>query len=121
MDTTVLILLSLFVVKHFIVDFLLQKKYQYSNKGIYGHPGGILHAGLHGIGTWLCLVFFTPIALGLALLDFAAHYHIDWAKTNINQHMGWGPNTHEEFWYLLGLDQFLHYLTYVGLVVLAVS
>lgn len=113
---TIITLLALFGTKHFIVDFLLQKKYQYSNKGIYGHPGGILHAGLHGISTWLCLFFITPFAIHMAFVDFVAHYHIDWAKTNINQKMGWGPNTHEEFWYLLGLDQFLHYLTYVFII-----
>lgn len=119
--TTIIILLTLLGIKHFVVDFLLQRKYQYSNKGKYGHPGGLLHAGLHGIGTWLCLVALSPLALVLAIADAVAHYHIDWAKTNINQKMGWGPNTHEEFWWLLGLDQLLHYLTYVviiGVVVL---
>jgi len=112
----IIILLALFGTKHFIVDFLLQRKYQYSNKGVYGHPGGILHSGLHGIATWACLVFFTPLAVHAAFVDFILHYHIDWAKTNINQKMGWTANTHEEFWWLLGLDQFLHYLTYVGII-----
>lgn len=54
----------------------------------------------------------------LGLIDFVIHYHIDWAKMNLNAKMGWGANTHEEFWWLLGLDQFLHALTYVGLVYL---
>jgi hypothetical protein len=118
--TTIIILLTLFGIKHFVVDFLLQRKYQYSNKGKYGHPGGLLHAGLHGIATWLCLVYFTPLAILLAVADTVAHYHIDWAKTNINEKMGWAPNTHEEFWWLLGLDQFLHYLTYVTIIAVVV-
>jgi hypothetical protein len=112
----IILLLGLFGIKHFIVDFLLQRAYQYKNKGVYGHPGGLLHAALHGVSTWLCIVWFTPFAIALAMFDFVAHYHIDWAKTNINQRMGWGPNTHEEFWWLLGLDQFLHYLTYVAII-----
>ncbi len=29
--------------------------------------------------------------------------------------MGWGPTTHEEFWVLLGVDQFLHGVTYIAL------
>lgn len=115
MDTTLLIL-TLLVAKHFIVDFPLQPKYQWSNKGTYGHPGGILHAGLHGLGTWLCLLPFSTIALPLAFADMLIHYHIDWAKMNINKHYGWGANTHEQFWWLLGLDQFLHYLTYIGII-----
>jgi hypothetical protein len=30
--------------------------------------------------------------------------------------MGWSANTHEQFWWLLGLDQYLHALTYIGLI-----
>lgn len=116
-DELIFVLFTLFGFKHFIIDFLLQKKYQYANKGIYGHPGGLLHAGLHGVGTFLCLVFFVPEWAGfLAILDAVLHYHIDWAKTNINAYYKWGPNTHEEFWWLLGLDQLLHFLTYVLII-----
>lgn len=113
----ILILSLLLFTKHFIVDFPLQHRYQYSNKGRYGHPGGLLHAGLHGIGTYLCFVWFAPMAaIYLALIDAVVHYHIDWAKVNINDKMKWGPQTHEQFWWLLGLDQYLHALTYIGLI-----
>jgi hypothetical protein len=113
----VLLMLTLLITKHFIVDFPLQSAYQYTNKGTYGHLGGILHAGLHGIGTFLCLIVFSPLAVLFAVVDMCIHYHIDWAKTNINAKMGWGPTTHEQFWWLLGLDQLLHYLTYIGILV----
>jgi Protein of unknown function (DUF3307) len=115
MDTTLLILFLLFT-KHFVIDFPLQKPYQWMNKGTYGHPGGLLHSGLHGLGTWLSLVWFTPYAIALALFDFVVHYHVDWAKMNLNAKMGWGANTHEEFWWLLGLDQYIHSLTYIAIV-----
>jgi hypothetical protein len=111
----ILIVLTLLVTKHCIVDFPLQTRFQYSNKGTYGHPGGILHAGMHGIGTYLCLFAFTPIAVWMAFVDAVVHYHIDWAKMNLNSRLGWGANTHEQFWWLLGLDQYLHYITYIGL------
>jgi hypothetical protein len=116
METTLLIF-TLLITKHFIVDFPLQQAYQYTNKGTYGHPGGILHAGLHGIGTFLCLMVFSPFAVLFAFVDMIVHYHIDWAKMNINSKLGWGPTTHEQFWWLMGLDQLLHYLTYVGILV----
>ena len=116
METTLLIF-TLLITKHFIVDFPLQQAYQYTNKGTYGHPGGILHAGLHGIGTFLCLMVFSPFAVLFAFVDMIIHYHIDWAKMNINSKLGWGPTTHEQFWWLMGLDQLLHYLTYVGILV----
>lgn len=114
-----LILLMALAFKHFIVDFPLQAHpYQYKNKGTYGHPGGILHSGLHAAGTLICLVFFAPIQIAafLALVDGAVHYHIDWAKMNLNKKFGYDPTTHEEFWVLLGLDQLLHTLTYIWIV-----
>jgi hypothetical protein len=111
----VIVLLFLFSVKHVVADFFLQGPYQYLNKGNYGHPGGILHSAIHALFTLAIVVFFAPIdlALGAALFDFVVHYHVDWAKTRINAKFGWGANTHTEFWYLLGVDQFLHTLTYL--------
>jgi Protein of unknown function (DUF3307) len=113
-----LLILVLLFTKHFIVDFPLQTKFQWSNKGTYGHPGGALHALLHYFGTFLVLIWFGPIhtAILLAFADGVIHYHIDWAKMKLNAMMQWAPNTHEQFWWLLGLDQYLHALTYIGLV-----
>ena len=108
-----LILLALLFTKHFIVDFPLQKPYQYLNKGTYGHPGGVLHAWLHAMGTLLCFYWIAPVAAWyLALADGVIHYHIDWAKMN------WGNRDIENpsFWAHLGLDQMAHQLTYIGLV-----
>ena len=118
-----LILFVLFSIKHFIIDFPLQKPYQWMNKGTYGHPGGILHAGLHALGTLLVLLPVTLVfwpSLILSVLDGVIHYHVDWAKMNINKHYAWKPDTHEQFWILLGLDQLLHMLTYIGIIALAV-
>jgi hypothetical protein len=114
-----LFLIFLLFTKHFIVDFPLQKEYQWRNKGTYGHPGGLLHAGLHGIATWACFAWIDPTAgVGLGVIDALLHYHIDWAKMNLNAKMGWGPSTHEEFWILLGVDQYLHAITYFFLIYL---
>lgn len=114
----VVMLLSFFGIKHFVVDFLLQRAYQYKNKGTYGHPGGLLHAALHGLGTVLVLWIFAdlPWIVMMAVFDMVVHYHVDWAKTNINARFGWTPTTHDEFWWLLGLDQLLHFLTYVAII-----
>lgn len=115
----VLLLVFLLFTKHFIVDFPLQTKFQYSNKGSYLHPGGLLHAFLHGCGTYFCFAWYAPLAAGyLAIVDIVIHYHIDWAKVNLNSKFGWGPTTHEQFWWLLGFDQYLHALTYIGLIYL---
>lgn len=112
----VMTLWLMIICKHLIVDFLWQGPYQYKNKGTYGHPGGILHAGLHTITTFgilltFCVSSWTTL-LALALFEGVTHYHIDWFKMNLNKKKGWGPTTHEEFWYLLGADQFAHFIIY---------
>lgn len=119
----ILILLTLLALKHFIVDFPLQVwAYQYANKGTYGHPGGLLHSGLHGIGTAIILfIVSAPLVFALAVFDAVVHYHIDWAKMSLNKHFGWGPTTHHEFWVLLGIDQMLHSLTYLAICWFVVS
>lgn len=112
----IMVLWLLFILKHLVVDFFWQKPYQYLNKGTYGHPGGIVHAGLHGITTFLILIAVCasswPTLLFLAFFDMATHYHIDWAKVQINKKKDWGPTTHEQFWWLLGADQTAHFLVY---------
>ena len=51
-----LIVVALLLAKHFICDFVLQTPYQIRNKSIYGHPGGLLHAGIHAAATALVLL-----------------------------------------------------------------
>lgn len=116
--SNILLLMVMLQVKHLIVDWLYQPKYEWSNKGTYGHWGGVRHALKNALGTAGCFyVFVSPTsALIVLLIDFVIHYHIDWAKMNINQAQGWGPLTHEEFWWLTGTDQFLHQITYLFLI-----
>ncbi len=107
-----------FAIKHFICDFVLQRSYQYLNKGIYGHPGGLLHAALHGIGTFVVLLPLGMLpALSGAAFDSIVHYHLDWGRARVNDHYKF-TTTQDAFWVLLGLDQLLHALTYVVIVAL---
>lgn len=110
-----LVILSLLLTKHFLVDFPLQTNYQIQNKGTYGHWGGIQHSLYHGFGTAVCLVLFTPWHLVWGIVDAVVHYHIDWAKMNINRRTGW-TTADPEFWWLLGADQYLHAMTYIAIV-----
>ena len=112
-----------FLVKHFVCDFPLQATpWMYRNKGTYGHPGGLAHAMIHGVGTALVLGFSVGgTATLLAIADMIVHYHIDFAKMRIGARYQLTPVNSEWFWIVLGFDQLLHYLTYVGLVMLAVS
>ena len=116
MTATVFILLALFGIKHFIADFLMQFSYMLREKGIYGAEGGLHHAGVHASWTFLILVPFIhrpSDLIALSLVDFVLHYHIDYFKQQLNK--GLTPKD-RNFWIWLGLDQALHYLTYVGII-----
>lgn len=121
-NSIVLFILSLLFIKHFLADFPLQSPYQWMNKGTYGHMGGILHSFLHALFSFGILVpWFGLAALPAVIVEFVLHYHIDWAKMNINDFYGWKCNQHSEFWALLGFDQFLHTATYIGMVAYLVN
>lgn len=113
-------LFTLFLIKHFLCDFPLQTRYQYSNKGILWHPGGLLHAFITIAGSAIILLlwgFLEFEVLGFLLaFEFVIHYFMDWAKVNINEYYDWKPNTSEYYWWLLGFDQLVHMLTYVVMI-----
>ncbi len=118
-----LIALAVFQIKHLVADFLLQTPYMFRNKGTYGHPGGLAHAGLHGVlslpALWV-LGAGPAAALMLVLAEMVAHYHIDWAKEQLGRRLGTTPEQ-ARFWHLLGADQFLHQMTYLALLMAAVT
>lgn len=115
----VLAAVAVLMLKHTMADFFLQSPYQYCNKGIYGHPGGLLHAGIHTLLTPFVYLVIAPtslaLAVGLALGEFAVHYHVDWTKEHFTKGNGLTPQM-AGFWHALGLDQLLHGLTYVAIV-----
>jgi hypothetical protein len=119
--TVPLIAIALLQLKHMICDGPLQTLRMVQDKSVYGKPMGVLHALIHVLGTAVVLLPF-GVALGtvvmLLALEFALHYHIDYAKEKIVKTMGWttkdGP-----YWWALTTDQGLHHLSYVLLVWLA--
>ena len=109
--------------KHFLCDFVLQTEYQVRTKGNYGHFGGILHSGLHIVGTIPALYILgaTPAAGALVLLaEFVIHYHTDWSKVQIDKRYDWGI-ADQRYWILFGTDQLIHQLTYLGIVYVLLS
>jgi hypothetical protein len=108
----------LLLLKHFICDFVLQNSDMALAKAIYGSNGSLRHSMHHGMGTFIVSVMFLvpAMAIGLALLDFLIHYHIDWIK------MKFGPRSYKDkhYWVWFGADQFLHQLTYILLLILVI-
>lgn len=112
-----IILIALLLIKHFVCDFVIQAPYMLEQKGTYGADGGVHHAWLHSLGTWAVLFPFTDLftATSMSMLDGVVHYHIDWAKIKLSS--VWQPH-HWAYWVWFGLDQLLHALTYVAIVVI---
>ncbi len=122
-ESVILVLFAVLMAKHYIFDFVLQTPYMFQNKWSYGHPGGILHAGLHALGSIVAIVILPPaflVAVAIVVGEFIIHYHIDWTKEQIERRLKLSSSDAAHF-YLLGADQFLHQLTYVGIVAVLIT
>lgn len=118
-----LIVVLLLLVKHYMWDFYYQPPYMWKNKGTFGHPGGLLHAGAHAASTLIIISGLIGLqdALFLSICEFVIHYFMDFYKMNINREMGWACNTHDQFWQLTGFDQLVHQITYIAIAAFVVK
>ncbi|MDZ7709903.1 MAG: hypothetical protein U5K36_07465 [Roseovarius sp.] len=66
--------------------------WQVETKGRYGHPGGLVHAGLHGLLSLPVLMVAAPPAPGLfaalVVAEVVLHAHIDRARARIAARRG---------------------------------
>ena len=116
MIETMLILLILFQVKHWYIDFVNQDMEEVNHKGIYMDWRGVKHSVKHGLGTIWCLWVicgsdYILFALVMGAFDFLVHYHVDWTKMNFGNRDINDP----KFWNHLGLDQMAHQITYIAI------
>jgi len=113
---TVLLVFCLLQIKHFLADFVFQTPRMMYEKGTYGAAHGVYHSLCHSAGTLLAFVWLHPIiGLVTAFFDFLLHYHIDWAKSNINKKYKYTQDN-PKFWMWFGLDQLAHQFTYIVLI-----
>jgi len=122
MFDSIFILLALLFIKHWYIDFVNQSSEEVAGKGTYGNAHGVMHSIKHGVGTFVIMWLFLAdplLSIIVGFIDFVLHYHIDWAKININRR--WNYTVEQpQFWAWLGADQLAHSLTYIGLVWLIV-
>ena len=112
----ILLLLTLFQIKHYYADFVIQTYQQTVRKGIYKDIIGISHSLDHIWTTMVALliynIFFPISAIAIiliAVIEGIVHYHIDWTKV----YYGSKDITKPAFWNQFGLDQLAHQLTYI--------
>jgi len=121
--TEILFVLLALQFKHCLGDFIFQTKFMVENKGKYGHLGGLYHSGIHAILSLLVLSIafgFSKNILMLCALEFVVHYHIDWGKYKITSKSNW-TSKDSQFWWAVGIDQFLHQLTYIIMLLIVLK
>ena len=102
-----------FLLKQLVCDFLLQTKWMALGKE---RPRGWLapllaHAGVHGAATAAIFAVFAPDLVWLGAVDFVIHCLIDRAKALVGRRYGL-TQTNTFYWWLFGVDQFLHHATH---------
>lgn len=110
--------LALFELKHFACDFVFQTAYIVRHKGIYGHSAGIIHAGLHALGSLPAILLLTDAATLVAVIvavEFLVHYHVDWLKLFIDRR-GNLDMSQGTYWMVFGADQLIHQMTYLAIL-----
>lgn len=116
--TYIILVLVLFQVKHWVIDFIFQTDEMVHGKGIYGNFNGIEHSLQHAIGTFFIGLAIAPsVAVLIAFIDFITHYHIDYCKMKFGNR----DIKTKAFWVHLGLDQMAHQLTYIGLLAIMIA
>lgn len=114
-----LVLLGLLQIKHLLADFIFQSDFIIQNRRQYGHPGGLLHASIHGVGSLAVLFAAGPavgtLALAVVVAEVVIHYHIDWSKDQLTTRLAL-TQSNSAYWWLMGTDQTLHQLTYLAMV-----
>ncbi len=113
--SAVLAVMAILLIKHFLFDFVLQGPAQLRHKAQYGHPFGLLHAGLQAAGSLPAFLVVAPsaaVAAAIVAGEFAVHYHLDWGKEQLLRRTGWSYGD-SRYWAVFGADQMIHGLTYV--------
>lgn len=114
----VLFLLFLLQIKHMFADFFLQTQRMLSDRSEYFHLGRIQHVLIHAGGSAIAfaILLTNPMFILIAtVIEAIAHYHIDWAKGRYSSDAKHTPED-AGYWRAVGLDQALHQITYIVMV-----
>ncbi|MEC8273815.1 MAG: hypothetical protein VXZ76_03150 [Bacteroidota bacterium] len=104
------------LIKHAIVDLGIQSHVKGLDKSRY-FSNAHIHYAHHGISTFIIALFFVDpiIALLCAIIDYTAHWHIDFAKHRVNTHFELEARS-IAWWWTNSADAALHFITYYAIV-----
>ena len=110
----------LLTVNHTICDLALHRLFP-ADKKFYFNPPAHIHYFHHGLGSFLAgLMFGVPFAVTIGVIDYFAHWQIDYVKTVIRDKYNM-ISSEDRYWFLQTADQALHFFTYYCFVLLAIS
>ena len=106
------------LIKHAIVDLGIQSHLNDIDKNRYISNAHI-HYLHHGISTFLIALFFTSpqLAILCAIIDYVAHWHIDFVKHNVTTIFNIEGKS-LVWWWISAADAALHFLTYYVIILL---
>ena len=110
----------LFTIKHFLADWKLQSNEMSNGKRLKGWDGVEYlskHSFVHSALTFTILVCagFLWLAIVIALIEFVLHFSIDYCKIIVEKRHQIQFKS-RKFWMLLTVDQGLHFLCYLGII-----
>lgn len=102
--------------KHAVADLALQNYLTGINKLDYWGDGH-KHYIHHGLLTFIVSLLFVDVSLAIviAIVDYVAHWHIDFYKHQICRVFKVQGKS-RAWWWITSIDQILHYSTYYFLV-----
>jgi len=114
--------LTIFVIKHLVADFLLQPGWmsrgKSQTKNWFLPTAG--HAAVHAAATGVIFGLLAPSFVWLAGVDLLVHFAIDRSKVVANR--AYSLDIHKQgFWFLFGVDQTLHELTNIAFALVIAS
>ncbi|NDB64844.1 MAG: DUF3307 domain-containing protein [Euryarchaeota archaeon] len=111
-------ILFLLFIKHAIADLGLQSQFLWGRTSSkYNYFGCHVHYLHHAIGTFLVFLLVDLRTACMAMvLDYVAHWHIDFLKHRTQVYMNWDRKD-KAWWWLAATDQLLHFATYYLLVI----
>ncbi len=102
--------------KHAVADLALQNYLTGINKLDYW-GNGHKHYIHHGLLTFIVSLLFVDVSLAIviAIVDYVAHWHIDFFKHQVCRVFKVQGKS-RAWWWITSIDQILHYSTYYFLV-----
>jgi len=119
-----MILMMMFIIKHFLCDFPLQTPYMLgkSKSGMDWILPLLAHSSTHALFSLGILILFQKTEFfWLAGIELIAHFIIDRIKATHKLKEGvWAPHERgkylTQYYVAFGLDQTAHYLTYAAMI-----